>query len=125
MSKNRPDAGTFDIPIQRAIFGQRSVRSEFLTSRAASTGSLRECRFLDDDLHFLDSHLCDLCFGIEIRASKGSDGLDSRLNGPEAPVEKSRGFLYLTERPTPNKLIVSGARIASLNPVALGASSSS
>src|SRR5262245_40127810 len=23
MSKNRPDAGTFDIPIQRAIFGQK------------------------------------------------------------------------------------------------------
>jgi hypothetical protein len=31
-------------------------------------GSLRECRFLDNDLHFLDSHLCDLCSGIEIRA---------------------------------------------------------
>src|SRR5262249_8390707 len=24
------------------------------------------CRFLDNDLHFLDSHLCDLCFGIEM-----------------------------------------------------------
>jgi hypothetical protein len=23
LSKNRPDAGTFDIPIQRAIFGQK------------------------------------------------------------------------------------------------------
>src|SRR5215471_9210511 len=33
MSKNRPDAGTLDIPIQRAIFGQK-VCSEFLTSRA-------------------------------------------------------------------------------------------
>jgi hypothetical protein len=27
---------------------------------------------LDTDLHFLDSHLCDLCFGIEIRASRGA-----------------------------------------------------
>ena len=36
-----------------------------------------------------------------------------------APV----GNIFLTERPVPNKLIVSGARIASLDPVALGASS--
>jgi hypothetical protein len=23
------------------------------------------CIFLDNDPHFLDSHLCDLCFGID------------------------------------------------------------
>src|SRR5262245_23621509 len=34
MSKNRPDAGTLDIPIQRQFLDKRSVRSEFLTSRA-------------------------------------------------------------------------------------------
>src|SRR5262245_48320608 len=28
--------------------------------------------YLDNDLHFLDSHLNDLCFEIEIRASRGT-----------------------------------------------------
>src|SRR5215813_356888 len=28
--------------------------------------------FLDNDRHLLDGHLCDLCFGIEIRASRGA-----------------------------------------------------
>ena len=46
--QNRPDAGIFDIPIQRAIFGRKVCLPEFLRSRAASTGSLRECRFLDN-----------------------------------------------------------------------------
>jgi hypothetical protein len=36
------------LAIQRAIFGRRSVLPEFLRSRAASTGCLRECRFLDN-----------------------------------------------------------------------------
>ena len=33
------------------------VRQSFLRSQAASTGGLREYRFLDNDLHFLDSYL--------------------------------------------------------------------
>jgi hypothetical protein len=33
------------------------TRSEFFESQAASTGGLREYRFLDNDLHFLDSYL--------------------------------------------------------------------
>jgi hypothetical protein len=44
ISKNRPDTETLDIPIQR-VLDKRSVRSEVLASRAASTGFLRECRF--------------------------------------------------------------------------------
>jgi len=57
MSKNRPDAGTLDIPIQRAIFGQKVCPFRVFDIASASTGSLRECRFLDNDLHFLDSYL--------------------------------------------------------------------
>jgi hypothetical protein len=30
-----------------------------------SPGRPRACIFLDDDFHFLDGHLCGLCFGIE------------------------------------------------------------
>src|SRR6266516_6950691 len=37
MSKNRTDAGTFDIPIQQAIFGRKVCLPEFLRSRAAPT----------------------------------------------------------------------------------------
>jgi hypothetical protein len=32
----------------------------------------KDCAFLDNDLLFLDSHLCDLCLEIEIRASRGA-----------------------------------------------------
>jgi hypothetical protein len=84
MSKNRPDAGTFDIPIQRAIFGRRSVLPEFLRSRAANTGSLRECRFLDNDMHFLDNRLCGFVLWIIFEEHEG-DLL-------EASVRRSRGF---------------------------------
>jgi hypothetical protein len=38
ISKNRPDAGTFDIPIQRAIFGRRSVRIRLIGQRPAFFG---------------------------------------------------------------------------------------
>ena len=56
MSKNHPDAGTFDIPIQRAIFG-RGCSSEFFEIASRQLGGLREYRFLVNDLHFLDSYL--------------------------------------------------------------------
>jgi hypothetical protein len=55
LSKNRPDAGTFDIPTQRAIFG-RGLSVRVFEIATASRGVLRECRFLDNDLRFLDSH---------------------------------------------------------------------
>ena len=58
--KNRPDAGTFDIPIQRAIFGQRVCPFRVFDIASASTGILRECRFLDNDLLFLDNDLVAL-----------------------------------------------------------------
>jgi hypothetical protein len=48
MSKNRSDAGTFDIPIQRAIFGRRLFCQIFLGREPRATGSLREWRFLDN-----------------------------------------------------------------------------
>jgi len=61
--KNRPDAGTLDIQIQRAIFGQKVCPFRVFDIASASTGSLRECRFLDNDLHFLDSHLLICALG--------------------------------------------------------------
>ena len=64
MSKNRPDAGTLDIPIQRTIFGRGRAACAnvvFWTTDVAGPAAL----------HFLDSHLCDLCLGLEIRASRG------------------------------------------------------
>jgi hypothetical protein len=70
ISKNRPMLRHPDSTSK--FLDKRSVRSEVLASRAASTGFLRECRFLDNDLRFLDSHLNDLRFGIEIRASRGA-----------------------------------------------------
>ena len=75
MSKNRPDAGTLDIRFNKQFLDE-VCPSEFLRLRAASTDRLREYRFLDNDLRFLDSHLSDLCFGIEIRASRGAIPLD-------------------------------------------------
>src|SRR5215471_13478523 len=36
--------------------------------------------FLDNDLHFLDSHLCDLRFGIGIKASDGLALAANRLD---------------------------------------------
>src|SRR5262249_23143949 len=56
---------------------------EFLRSRAASTGSLRECRFLDNDLHFLDSRLCGFVLWIMLEEH------DALL---EASVRRSQGF---------------------------------
>ena len=46
------------------------VRQSFLRSQAASTGGLREYRFLDNDLHFFGQLFVDSCFGIKIRASR-------------------------------------------------------
>jgi len=34
---------------------------------------LFDLHLLDNDLHFLDSHFVDSCFGIEIRASSERD----------------------------------------------------
>jgi hypothetical protein len=65
LSKNRPDAGTLDIPIQRVIFGQKVCPFRVFDIPSASTGSLREGRSLDNDLHFLDNYSGDLCFGIQ------------------------------------------------------------
>src|SRR5262249_219708 len=62
-SKNRPDAGTFDIPIQRPSFEQKVLPFRVFDIGGASTGSPRECRFLDNDLHFLDSHLLICALG--------------------------------------------------------------
>src|SRR5215831_1070633 len=102
MSKNRPNAGTFDIPIQRTIFGRGlSVRVFEIASRQHGE-SLRECRFLDNRCSWPSKKRCcdprlkdfdffgqrpaffgppfmDLCFGIEIRAAMSDEfeGLDA------------------------------------------------
>jgi hypothetical protein len=84
VSKNRPDAGTLDIPIQRAIFGQKVCPFRVFDIASASTGSLRECRFLDNDLHFLDSLLCGFVLWIILE--------EHEVDLLEAPVRCSRGF---------------------------------
>src|SRR5262245_45984621 len=79
MSKNRPDAGTLDIPIQRAIFGQKVCPLRVFDIASASTGSLREYPFLDYDLHFL----------VEIRASGGAIPLFSP-QCQQYPIRRTR-----------------------------------
>src|SRR5215813_2419459 len=102
MAKNRPNAGTLDIPIQRTIFGRGlSVRVLEIASRQHGE-SLRECRFLDNRCSWPSKKRCcdprlkdfdffgqrpaffgppfmDLCFGIEIRAAMSDEfeGLDA------------------------------------------------
>jgi hypothetical protein len=67
--QNRPDAGTFDIPIQRAIFGRKVCLPEFLRSRAASTGSLRECLFWTTDVAGLAKSSAAICALMSTRPS--------------------------------------------------------
>src|SRR5215472_3255173 len=54
---------------------------------------LKDFDFLNNDLSFLDSHVCDLHFGIKIRASMSDefDGLDATEKaGIEAMLIRSR-----------------------------------
>jgi hypothetical protein len=57
-------------------FWTRSVCQSEIASRQHGPPA-RMSFFGDNDLRFLDSHLDDLRFGIEIRASRGAIPLDS------------------------------------------------
>src|SRR6516225_9333115 len=95
LSKNRPDAGTLDIPIQRTIFGRGlSVRVFEIASR--QHGRPARMSFFGQRPAFFGQPLCDLCFGIEIRASRGRS---LRLTNEQTlKPRQSRGFLCLTKR---------------------------
>jgi len=63
MSKNHPDAGIFESRFNERFLDE-GLSARVFDIASASTGSLREWRFLDNDLHFLDSRLCGFVLWI-------------------------------------------------------------
>jgi hypothetical protein len=83
----------------------------------------KSVQFFGQWQHFLDNQLGDLRFGIQ-RECLGEWSLrHSTETLLEAPAERSRGFPLPHGTSGTNEPIVSGARIETLGPAALGASS--